>query len=113
MSKLAVLIRERRSENWRRTDYFIIQDVVVNPEEAMRNAINEFLFTDEGKKEITNSFGDFNWGDAISSVTEKDWDKFGIQMKYDNQKYTISGETIEIIVNQDEVLISRKHLQNL
>lgn len=112
MPKLVALTRERRSENWSQTDYFIAQDNVNNPEEAMRKAIYDFLFTPEGKKMIVYSSGDYNWGDAVMSVTDEFWNKHGIQMKYDNQEYSVSGNTVEITVNQDEVLISDEHQED-
>lgn len=109
MPKLIALTRERRSERWRQIDYFIAQDHVDNPEEAMRKAIYDFLFTVEGKQMLVYSCGDYNWGDAIMSVTDEFWNKYGIQMKYDNQEYSISGAIVEITVNQDEVLVNDKH----
>lgn len=109
MPKLITLTRERQSERWRATDHFIAQDHVDNPEKALRKAIDDYLFTPDGKDMINYSCGDFNWGDAVMSVSEECLNKHGIELKYDDKTYTISGDTIEITVNQDEVLIRTEH----
>lgn len=104
MAKLVALTRERRSKRWSQTDYFIVQENVENVEKAMREAVKDYLKTESGKKMIEYSCGDYNWGDAVMSVDEESWNKHGIELKYDHKEYSIIGETIEIIVNQDEVL---------
>lgn len=90
------MVRERASENWSTTDSFIIEDHVTNPEEAIRNAIKDYLETEEGKKSVEFAFGDFNWGDAMMDVKDEYFEKYGIRR---------CEEDVEtIIVNQDEIL---------
>jgi hypothetical protein len=112
MLKLVALTRQRNNGSWKQTDYFIVEDFVVEPEKAMRDAIKEYLLTDSGKKMIRYSCDDYNWGDAVNSVDNEIWEKHGIKIKYDNQEYTISGEIIDITVNQDEILIPEEYYES-
>lgn len=94
--KLLNLVRERESENWSTTDLFLVEDSVDNAEEALRNAIKDYLKTKEGKISIKNSCYDFNWGDAMMDVPNEYLNKYGI--------YRMIDDTETIIVNQDEIL---------
>lgn len=111
MPQLVALTRERRSERWSQTDYFVMDDNIKNPEEALRIAIYTYLFTEDAKDMIDYTCGDFNWGDAITTVDEKVLKAFGIEHKSDHKQYQLSGPIVEIKVNQDEVLIEDEHLQ--
>lgn len=105
MSKLVSFTRERLSENAVFKDYFIAEDHVEDVLQAMRDAVQEFLQTEDGKKMITYTCGDYNWGDAMNSVSDDIWKKHGITPRYDNEPYTIIGPIVDIYVNQDEILI--------
>lgn len=94
--KFFTITRERASEDWRRTDTYLIENNIQNPEQFFRNAIEEFMSTPEGKSAIEYACGDFNWGDAITYINEEILNKHGI--------YSVNSETENIIVNQDEVL---------
>lgn len=92
------LIRQRISENEIWIDEFEYEDWVKNPEKSLRNAISNFLNTEEGTKAINDSCNDFNWGDAINSVPESILNKYGLHYIIDKTNLT------DVIVNQDEVL---------
>ncbi|MBQ8997077.1 MAG: hypothetical protein IJ086_07420 [Clostridium sp.] len=94
--KLLNLVRERISEDWRETDIFLVEDSVVNPEEALRNAVRDYMQTEEGKQSILNSCKDFNWGDAMMDVPNEYLNLYGI--------YKMVDDVETIIVNQDEIL---------
>lgn len=102
--KLVALRRERTG--WSATDYFVADSSIENVEATLREAIAEFVKTDDGKKMVDYAGGDFNWGDAVSSSIDSVLKKYGIERKDDRKSYTISGEVVEIFVNQDEVLCS-------
>lgn len=89
------LIRERKSENQIWANNFIVEDEVKNPEEALRNAVKDYLATEEGKEAIKETCEDFNWGDVFTYIPEEFLEKYGIH-------YSWASETS--IVNQDEVL---------
>lgn len=90
------LIRERASENQIWIDTFQVDDSVTNPELALRNAVQEFLATEEGKKALEYTTKDFNWGDAVVYVPEEIWAKHGLKFQ--------EVKSVDIKVNQDEVL---------
>lgn len=92
--KVVNLIRRRGSESW--TNTFIIDDSVRDPETAIRNAIEEFLKTEDGWKAIEKTNGAFDFGDAVFYVPEKIWKKHGLKLG--------GVQTIDILVPQDEVL---------
>jgi len=110
MPQLVALTRERKSERWSQTDYFVMEDNIKNPEEALRIAIYTYLLTEDAKDMIDYTCGDFNWGDAVMSIDEKVLKAFGIEHKNDHKQYQLSGPIVEIKVNQDEVLIEDEHL---
>jgi hypothetical protein len=93
--KTAILVRERLSENERWTDEFEVADGV-DFEAALREAVAEFLKTEDGKQARLAACDDFNWGDAIMYVPDECWAKHGLKMVTD------SIETLR--VNQDELL---------
>ena len=97
--KLLNLVRERESENWSTTDLFLVEDSIDNEEEALRNAIEDYLKTREGKKSIKKSSFKFNWEDAVTDVPNKFLNKYGI--------YRLIDETKTITVNQDEILFPK------
>ena len=95
---IANLVRERRCEDAIWIDTFEVDDSVPHAELAMRNAVKEFLATEEGKKAIEYTSHDFNWGDVVSFVPEKIWAKHGLRFQ--------QVKSVDIFVNQDEVLCS-------
>ena len=104
--RLVAFERERISENWRTTDYFLADKSVESPEQSMRVAVSEFLETADGEEAEQETAGDFNWGDAIEYVPDDIWRKHGIQMKYAHKPYLVEGSVLEITVDQDERLVS-------
>lgn len=90
------LIRERSWENESWINHFIVSSD--NPEQKLRDAVKEYLQTDDGKKMIEATSYDFNWGDAINYVPDEIWEKHGVKPVYESQAVTIT-------VDQDEVLI--------
>jgi hypothetical protein len=98
------LIRERSCENEQWVDTFEVEDRVTDPEMALRIAVECFLATLEGKKMIEYTGNDFNWGDAIMSVPEKVWNHFGLRLKM--------VKSVDIKVNQDEVLCKEEEQEN-
>lgn len=96
--KVINLIRERQIENEFWVDSFEITGNDVNPEQALRNAVAEFLSTDAGKREVEQTCYDFNWGDAIMTVPDEIWRKHGLSL------FKGSVITRDIHVDQDEVL---------
>ena len=90
------LVRERSSENWSRIDTFIVEDYVTNPEKALRNAVKDFMQSEDGRKAVEYACGDFNWGDAITYITNDFLGIYGL---------TICEQDIEtVLVDQDELL---------
>lgn len=89
------LIRERKSENQIWVNSFIIDDEIEDPESALRQAIKDFLVTEEGKKAIEETSGDFNWGDIFTYVPDEFLEKRGFRRSWASEN---------LIVNQDEVL---------
>lgn len=112
MARLVNFTRERRSENWRMTDYFVAEDSVSNPEEALRKAVYDYLFTKDGQWMITYSCGDFSWGDAVMSMTDECLHKYGMERLTEFRDYKFSGQPVDILVNQDEVLVCDEHLED-
>lgn len=92
------LVRERRLPRGTEmyVDTFEVEDGVKDPEQALRDAVKQFLKTEEGKKMIEYSAGDFNWGDAVMSVPNEVWKAHGLTM--------VETGIQDIVVNQDEVL---------
>jgi len=91
------LVRQRVSEGRVWVDSYNFDDSIKNPEEAMRNAVQEFLETEDGSEAIGETGGYFNWGDTVHYVFEEILNKHGI--------YTIPSDiNIDVVVDQDEVL---------
>lgn len=93
---IANLVRERSFEGKVWVDTFEVDDSVTDVEQAMRNAVKEFLETDEGKKAIVFTSQNFNWGDAVTHVPEELWVKHGLKFQ--------QVKSVDIFVNQDEIL---------
>lgn len=94
--KILNLVRERKAENWSVTDSFWVEDFVENPEEALRNAVKDFMISEDGKDGIIYACGDYNWGDAISGITDEFLIPHGLRW--------YNEDVITVIVNQDELL---------
>jgi hypothetical protein len=64
-----------------------------------KQAVNEYLHTEEGMQIIRENYGDFNWGDAMMMMSREDWEKHGLRLL---------PETPELIeVDQDECLVPK------
>lgn len=64
MMKKVNLIRERKWENEFYVDTFEVDDSILYVEDALREAVKEFLGTDQGIEAVKETMGDFNWGDG-------------------------------------------------
>lgn len=113
LARMVVLRRERRSEGQVYTDYYVAREEVADPEAALRSAVDEFLFTDEGREMILYTSEDYNWGDASMSLTDDVLSKHGMERLREDHAYTLNGEVVEVVVNQDEVLVEWKHLDEM
>jgi hypothetical protein len=89
-------IRERKWENEWYLDTFEVEDSILNVEASLREAVKEFLGTEEGIEAVKQTMADFNWGDAIQMVPDEIWNKHGI--------YRANSVVEDIVVNQDETL---------
>lgn len=66
-------------------------------EKAARRAVNKYLRTAEGRKDVAHNVGDFNWGDVASSVPDSLFEAEGL--------FPINGpENIASVVIHDEDL---------
>ena len=92
------LVRERpnglEQDIW--TDTFAHECSVNEVEQRLRDAVNEYLQTDEGKHQIELTCNDFNWGDAIMYVPQAIWQRHGLTLS--------APVTMSIRVRQDEIL---------
>lgn len=109
MEQLIILVRERDWEDEKWSDMFSVSDSQ-NPEQNFRNAIKEYLLSEEGKKAIKQTSNDFNWGDAIMYIPETIWNKHGIKSINEGESVTVSNP-ITITVEQDEVLIPEEYYE--
>lgn len=66
-----------------------------NAEQAMRDAVQEYLETSEAKKILEYNNYDFNWGDAILNLPDEIWNKHGLHPIKNNAVITVN-------VNHDE-----------
>lgn len=92
------LIRQR---NWPGEKLTIIDTFEFSgtgePEQALRSAVKEFLASEAGQKAIDYACGDYNWGDAVTTVPDEIWAKHDLKMLTNNK-------AMDIVVEQDEVL---------
>lgn len=109
MEQFVALIRERHWENAKWTDYFVVENSE-NPEQNFRDAVKEYLLSEDGKEAIEATSEDFNWGDSVTHVPDEIWNKHKIRPVYSGDKVVI-GNQIEIIVDQDEVLIPQEYFE--
>ena len=66
-------------------------------EKAVRRAVNKYLRTAEGRKDVAHNVGDFNWGDVASSVPDSFFEAEGL--------FPINGpENVASVVRHDEDL---------
>lgn len=107
--QLVTLVRVRHWENTSWQDKFLIVETD-QPEQTFRNAIKEFLLTEEGKKQIKQTNGDFNWGDAVMVVPNATWEKHGISPLADGVHYHVT-DTFTLTVDQDEVLVPEENFE--
>lgn len=109
MAYLVAFRRERRSEQEVWTNYFIVEESVVEEneetmyaiEKAFRLAVEESLWIEMRTY--------YNWGDAMDSVPDEVFKKHGVLVRDARKTYSISGEIFEITVDQDEVLSRNYH----
>lgn len=106
MNKLVTLERTRLWENKVWTDQFV-QTIEGDSEELLRNAVADYLSTEEGESALEACSYDFNWGDAVICVSQLDWKKYGLQLVYEGDEVSVSSfETVR--VDQDELLCKTK-----
>ena len=114
------IIRERWSEHESWSDDFWVDTNQVPSKELFQKAIEDFLFTKDGKDAIEDTCNDFNWGDCVLYVPDEIWNKYGIyplDVSRSPQSMglepTSSDHLVTITVNQDEVLIPEDYLERL
>lgn len=94
--KILNLTRERKSEGWSSSDFLLAEDYVKNPEEALREAVKDFMSSKDGKVIVGHSCGDFNWGDLINVITDEILEVHGL--------YRCNRDIFNITVSETEVL---------
>lgn len=104
------LIRERLSEDERWIDEFWIDSSNTPSVELFKAAVEEYLRTEDGIKNIEDTCEDFNWGDAVMYIPSEAWNKHGIYVSYpsltEQGLAPIPSENIfSLTVDQDEILI--------
>lgn len=108
MKKLNLIIRlEHKRNNETRIVPFAIGDSVEDPERALRDAVRDFVHsnTDEAKSALEYACGSFNWGDVMSSIPNEYFVKHGLTPIDDD-------ESIEVMVDHDEILDDRETLED-
>lgn len=90
------LIREINSEGSRCENTFLAEDTVTDPGQAIRDAVQDFLKTEEGSAEVAFYCNNLNWGDVIYAVPEEIWNQHGLHFR--------SVRAVEVLVNGKEVL---------
>ena len=106
------IIRERYSEHEAWSDDFWV-DASLTPSVALfKTAIEDYLRTEDGMRDIKATCEDFNWGDAMVYVPIETWNKHGIYPLDPNRdphelglSPTTSLNYQSFLVNQDEILI--------
>ena len=100
MRILNLIIQLRRGSDGYDTTVvpYAVRDGLENPEAALRAAVQDFLTSDteEARQALDYSYGDFNWGDAMSFVPK---------FYFIGQGLTpIEEDSIDVIVVHDEML---------
>lgn len=62
---------------------FYMRDGLYEPEKSLRDAIKDFLSsgTKEAQKALKEANGYFNWGNALGSVPDELWEKYGLSRR--------------------------------
>lgn len=60
---------------------------IQNPTDAMMQAVQEYISTEQGKEIVKNNGGRFSWTDAIKHMSKECWNKYGL--KYENNDLTL------------------------
>ena len=61
--------------------FMLVPDIipeVFDIEKAFRDAVKEFLSTEEGQRIVNYNGGDFNWGDAVLNIPDEIWKNHGL-----------------------------------
>ena len=106
------LVRERPCENEQWADSFWVDAKVVPTVDLFREAVQFYLGTGDGLRDIKMTCEDFNWGDAIQCIPDFYWNTYGIYPADPSRSPAEMGlsptanyNPITFVVNQDEVLI--------
>lgn len=108
--QVVTLVRIRRdgldTEIW--NDSFRVKTETPLDEQALLNrlrfCVKRFLQTNDGLEAIEDTRHDFNWGDAIQTIPNDFWNKYGVHfIMLKDSAFQCCGGTA-ILVNQDEVL---------
>ncbi len=70
---------------------------IKDPEKAVREAVQDFLKTEEGKEAVEHACGYFNWGDVMASVPDEYFESHGM--------IPFGDTSISVEVEHDEVLV--------
>ena len=100
-TKILNLAVRDESEPYDSTEFIVsfeIREDIQQPEQALRNAVQEFINsgTDEAKQALSNARGLFNWGDAMTAVPDNLFIKHGLTK--------LNTENVDVFVNLNEIL---------
>lgn len=87
---------ERPTRTWVIPFEFDADNFNIDPEAAIRAAVQDFLRSPESETAQEYANGSFNWGDAMSSVPNEFFERRGL--------HPASATSIDIEVEHDEVL---------
>lgn len=114
------ILRERYSEHQIWPDDYWVDCNRTPSKELFQAAVEAYLMTSDGQKDVEWTHKDFNWGDAVMYVPDEVWNQFGIYpFSYDTSPVelglapTSSENFVQIQVDQDEVLIPDDYFDRL
>ena len=101
------LVVQRRDGKGASVVSFKVCESVDCPEDALRNAIRDFIYSssEESKKALSRARGYFNWGDALSAIPKEYYSKYGLVPILNECAWD------DIVVTYDEVLDDRSEYQ--
>lgn len=114
------ILRERYSEHQIWPDDYWVDCNRTPSKELFQAAVEAYLMTSDGQKDVEWTQKDFNWGDAVMYVPDEVWNQFGIYpFSYETSPAELGLEPIssenfvQILVDQDEVLIPDDYFDRL
>lgn len=77
-------------------NFILLKGSVEQAEKVVRKAVQEYLKTPEGKRDMEYACGYYNWGDAIRTIPDDFWEEHGLK--------PINHTATDIWVDHDEIL---------